>query len=166
MKHLFPCKCVETNQLNNNLNKKSYDTFLHTEWSPAGVRAFLLRKIQAWCIMAMTVMYNGVQYAPASCRQSITLPHSTDVLWSVVGKFGKQALWMGSVEGQPIFTQLLVCSAQQLSKPAQCTSSASRLALSSHQCLTCLLHCNQPSAEISKQMAAGGRKSSLHTMAH
>ena len=118
VKHLFPCKCVETNQLNNNLNKKSYDTFLHTEWSPAGVRAFLLRKIQAWCIMAMTVMYNGVQYAPVSCRQSITLPHSTDVLWSVVGKFGKQALWMGSVEGQPIFTQLLVCSAQQLSKPA------------------------------------------------
>ena len=135
---------------NNSLNRNSYESFLHTEWSPADVRAFLLRQGQAWCIMAMTVMYNGVQYAPVSCRQSITLPHSTDVLWSVVGKFGQQALWMGSVEGQPIFTQLLVCSAQKLSKQAQRSSFASRLVRSSHysaRWLLCLLHCNQPSAE-------------------
>ena len=61
--------------------------------------------------MAMTVMYNGVQLAPVSARQSIVISHSADILWSVVGKFGRQALWMGTVEGQPIYTQLLVCLA-------------------------------------------------------
>ena len=58
--------------------------------------------------MAMALMYNGVQYAPVSTKRSIVVPCSADVLWSVVGKFGKQALWMGTVDGQPIFTQLLV----------------------------------------------------------
>ena len=62
--------------------------------------------------MAMSIMYNGIQFAPVSTRQSIVVPHSAEVLWSVVGQFSKQALWMGTVEGQPIFTQLLVCSPQ------------------------------------------------------
>lgn len=57
--------------------------------------------------MAMALMYNGVQYAPVSAKRSIVVPHSAEVLWSVIGKFGKQALWMGTVEGRPIFTQLL-----------------------------------------------------------
>ena len=59
-------------------------------------------------------MYNGVQYAPVSARQSIVLSHSAEVLWSVVGKFGRMALWMGTVEGQPIYTQLLVGLPQAL----------------------------------------------------
>ena len=59
--------------------------------------------------MAMTVMYDGVQFAPVTARQSVVVPHSADILWSVVGKFGRQALWMGTVERQPIYTQLLVC---------------------------------------------------------
>ena len=58
--------------------------------------------------MVMTVMYNGIQFAPVSCKQSLVVPHSADILWSVVGKFGGMALWMGTVEGQPIFSQLLV----------------------------------------------------------
>lgn len=58
--------------------------------------------------MVMTVMFNGIQFAPVSCKQSLVVPHSADILWSVVGKFGGQALWMGTVEGQPIFSQLLV----------------------------------------------------------
>ena len=60
--------------------------------------------------MTMSIMYNGIQFSPVSTRQSIVVPHSAEVLWSVVGQFSKQALWMGTVEGQPIFTQLLVCS--------------------------------------------------------
>ena len=56
----------------------------------------------------MTLIYNGVQFAPVSTKKSIVVPYQADVLWSVVGKFGRQALWMGSVEGQRIFTQLLV----------------------------------------------------------
>lgn len=35
------------------------------------------------------------------------MPYQAEVVWSVVGKFGRQAVWMGSVEGQRIFTQLL-----------------------------------------------------------
>ena len=58
--------------------------------------------------MAMTLMYNGVQFAPVSTKRSIVVPFPADVVWSVVGKFGRQAVWMGSVEGQRIFTQLLV----------------------------------------------------------
>ena len=58
--------------------------------------------------MAMTVMYNGIQFAPVSVKQSIVVPCPAEVLWSVVGKYGKGALWMGSVAGQPIFSQLLV----------------------------------------------------------
>lgn len=58
--------------------------------------------------MAMTVMYNGVQFAPISVKQSIVVSCPAEVLWSVVGKFGTMALWMGSVAGQPIFSQLLV----------------------------------------------------------
>ena len=56
----------------------------------------------------MTLMYNGVQFAPVSTRRSIMVPLDSAVVWSVVGKFGRQAVWMGSVEGQRIFTQLLV----------------------------------------------------------
>lgn len=58
--------------------------------------------------MAMTVMYNGIQFAPVSTKRSIVVPFQAEVVWSVVGKFGRQAVWMGSVEGQRIFTQLLV----------------------------------------------------------
>ena len=58
--------------------------------------------------MAMALMYNGVQYAPVSTKRSIVVPCVAEVLWSVVGKFSTQALWMGTVDGQPIFTQLLV----------------------------------------------------------
>ena len=58
--------------------------------------------------MAMTVMYNGIQFAPVSTKRSIVVPFPAEVVWSVVGKFGRQAVWMGSVEGQRIFTQLLV----------------------------------------------------------
>ncbi|DBA85510.1 TPA: hypothetical protein ACH3X2_000454 [Trebouxia sp. C0005] len=57
--------------------------------------------------MAMTVMYNGIQFAPVSTKRSIVVPFQAEVVWSVVGKFGRQAVWMGSVEGQRIFTQLL-----------------------------------------------------------
>lgn len=56
----------------------------------------------------MTVMYNGIQFAPVSVKQSIVVPCPAEVLWSVVGRYGKGALWMGSVAGQPIFSQLLV----------------------------------------------------------
>ena len=62
--------------------------------------------------MAMSIMYNGIQFAPVSTRQSVVVPHSAEVLWSVVGQFSKHALWMGTVQGQPIFTQLLVCPPQ------------------------------------------------------
>ncbi|KAL0023393.1 hypothetical protein WJX79_003417 [Trebouxia sp. C0005] len=55
----------------------------------------------------MTVMYNGIQFAPVSTKRSIVVPFQAEVVWSVVGKFGRQAVWMGSVEGQRIFTQLL-----------------------------------------------------------
>ena len=58
--------------------------------------------------MVMTLMYNGVQYAPVTAKRSIVVPFSAEVVWSVVGKFGRQASWMGSVDGQRIFTQLLV----------------------------------------------------------
>lgn len=59
--------------------------------------------------MALPIMYNGIQFAPVSSKNSIVVPVSGDVLWTtVLGKFGRMALWMGSVEGQPIYTQLLV----------------------------------------------------------
>ena len=73
--------------------------------------------------MAMALMYNGVQYAPVSAKRSIVVPHSAEVLWSVIGKFGKQALWMGTVEGQAIFTQLLVRMVSPHSVPVNSTLS-------------------------------------------
>lgn len=57
--------------------------------------------------MNMTLMYNGKQFAPVSTQRSVVVPYDAEIIWSVVGKFGRQALWMGSVEGQRIFTQLL-----------------------------------------------------------
>lgn len=64
----------------------------------------------AGCKMDMTVMYNGVQFAPVTTKQSIIIPHSAEVVWPVVKSFGRAATWMGSVEGQRIFSQLLVSS--------------------------------------------------------
>ena len=61
----------------------------------------------------MTVMYNGVQFAPVTTKHSIVVPHSAEVVWSVVGCFGRAASWMGSVEGQRTFSQLLVRPACQ-----------------------------------------------------
>lgn len=58
--------------------------------------------------MAMTLMYNGVQFAPVTTKRSIIVPHAAEVVWSVVKHFGRAAAWMGSVEGQRTFTQLLV----------------------------------------------------------
>ena len=55
-------------------------------------------------------MYNGVQFAPVTTKQSIIIPHSAEVVWPVVKSFGRAATWMGSVEGQRIFSQLLVSS--------------------------------------------------------
>ena len=72
--------------------------------------------------MNMTLMYNGKQFAPVSTSRSVIVPYDSEVIWSVVGKFGRQALWMGSVEGQRIFTQLLVCL--KLKLPQQCPAEA------------------------------------------
>ena len=60
--------------------------------------------------MAMPVVYNGVQFAPVTTKQSIVIHHSAEVVWSVVKSFGRAAVWMGSVEGQRTFSQLLVRS--------------------------------------------------------
>ncbi len=66
-------------------------------------------KLKLDCKMAMNVMYNGVHFAPVSNWRSIVLSHPAEIVWGVVGEFGKQAVWMGSVGGQPCCTQLLVC---------------------------------------------------------
>ena len=71
--------------------------------------------------MAMTLMYNGVQFAPVSTRRSIIVPFQADVVWAVVGKFGRQAVWMGSVQGQRIFTQLLVSKSARARVPGRVT---------------------------------------------
>ena len=75
--------------------------------------------------MTMTLMYNGVQFGPVTAKQSIIVPQAAEVVWSVVKSFGRAASWMGSVEGQRTFTQLLV-RWQILSKdgPCDCISSA------------------------------------------
>ena len=65
------------------------------------------------------IMYNGIQFAPVSSKNSIVVPVTGDLLWSVLGKFGRMALWMGSMEGQPIYTQLLVRLATLLPPAAQ-----------------------------------------------
>lgn len=58
--------------------------------------------------MTMTLLYNGVQFAPVTTKQSIVVPHAAEVVWSVIKSFGRAAAWMGSVEGQRTFSQLLV----------------------------------------------------------
>ncbi|CAK0784415.1 hypothetical protein CVIRNUC_007619 [Coccomyxa viridis] len=54
-----------------------------------------------------TVYYNGIAFAPVAARMSMVISAPAEVVWDTVSKFGKQALWMGSVEGQHIFTELL-----------------------------------------------------------
>ena len=65
--------------------------------------ANLLPKLQL-----LSCRYNGIPFAPVIAKCSMVLHHSAADVWSIVGQFGRQALWLGSVEGQQIYTQLLV----------------------------------------------------------
>ncbi|CAL8469551.1 g9092 [Coccomyxa elongata] len=53
------------------------------------------------------LVYNGCAFSPVHSRNSIVVPFGCREVWRIVGNFGKQAIWMGEVEGQHIFTQLL-----------------------------------------------------------
>ncbi len=111
--------------------------------------------------MAMTVLYNGVQFAPVSARQSIVVPHSAEVLWSVVGKLGRMALWMGSCDGQPIFTQLLVCSVQELfATVLHGLQIRHRITVASFTVLKCLMLCKQLQSGNSSTSSFSGRRDS------
>ena len=59
-------------------------------------------------VQLLPCRYNGISFAPVVAKCSMVLHHPAADVWSIVGQFGRQALWLGSVEGQQIYTQLLV----------------------------------------------------------
>jgi len=159
VKHPFPCQCVQTIRLNNSLNRNSYTT-----------RSFTLsshpRTSERFLAAQSSVVHHGndcnVQWC-AICPCELPAVYHTATL-DRCALVGRWKVWeTGALDGECGGAAHIHATAGMFCTTAeQTSSSASRLALSSHQCLTCLLHCNQPSAEISKQMAAGGRNSRLH----